>query len=132
MLLLLLCTKVICTSQVCQSGHCAAHYAYFIYLEQFRHLKDHMPDRHQVWAFCISYVGLRFCVCFDHLHYREFVCYQWCGGLHFVGAAILTDGCQPQNPRRERHNLFWVDLLHGAPHFNKLGRCLVTQFAHKL
>jgi hypothetical protein len=32
-----------------------------------------MPDRHQVWAFCISYVRLQFCLCFGHLHYQEFV-----------------------------------------------------------
>jgi hypothetical protein len=87
-----------------------------------------MPDRHKIWAFCISCVGLRFCLCLGHLHYREFLllvpaCYifllcnhrrtesgtpdvkrgsmcasighQWCGGLYFTGAAVLTDGCQP-------------------------------------
>jgi len=29
-------------------GHCAANYAYFIYLRQFRHLNDRTPDRRQV------------------------------------------------------------------------------------
>jgi len=104
-------------------------------LRQFRHLNDRMPDRHQVWAFCISYVRLQFCLCFGHLHYQEFVwllpasytfllynhthtesgmsdvkrgsmCamigHQWCGGLYFTGAAISTDGCSPQTPRRGR------------------------------
>jgi hypothetical protein len=63
----------ICTYQVCQYGHYAAEYANGIYLLQFRYLKDRMSDRHQVWAFIITYVGLRFCLCFGHLHYREFV-----------------------------------------------------------
>jgi hypothetical protein len=49
---------VICTYQAWQSVHCSADYANGIYLRQFRHLNDRMPDRHQVRAFCISYVGL--------------------------------------------------------------------------
>jgi hypothetical protein len=40
--------KGICTCQAYQSGHCAAHYANCINLQQFRHLNDRMPDRHQV------------------------------------------------------------------------------------
>jgi len=29
--------------------------------------------------------------------------YEWCGGLYFAGAAILSDGCPPQTPRQGRH-----------------------------
>jgi hypothetical protein len=40
--------KGIYKCQACHSGHCTAAYVYFIYLRHFRHLKDRMPDRHQV------------------------------------------------------------------------------------
>jgi hypothetical protein len=136
--------KGICTCQNCQSGHYAADYANLIYLRQFRRLNNRMADRHKVWTFCISYVGLRFCLCFGHLHYREFVrllptsyifllcnhrrtksgvfnvkrwsvCalvgHQWCGGLYFAGATILTDGCPPLPPRLGRHKSFWTSLM---------------------
>jgi hypothetical protein len=85
-----------------------------------------------------------FCLCFEHLHYRDFVwllpasyifllcnrkrtesgtpdvkrgseCalvgYQWCVGLYFAGAAILTDGCPPQTPKRGRYKSFWTSLM---------------------
>jgi hypothetical protein len=37
--------KAICTCQACQSGHCATDYADLIYLRQFGHLNDRMPNR---------------------------------------------------------------------------------------
>jgi len=46
--------------QTSQFGHCAAHYANFVYLRQFRHLKDRMPDRHQVRAFMFPVWGFVF------------------------------------------------------------------------
>jgi len=68
----LLLPILLCTCQACQSGHCAADNVNLIYLRQ-RHVNERMPHRHQVWTFRISCVGLRFCLCFGHLRYREFV-----------------------------------------------------------
>jgi hypothetical protein len=125
-----------------------------------------MPDRHQVWAFCISYVELRFLPMFRTFTFswvcvtsalpasdifflcnrkrtesgtpdvkRGSVCalvgYQWCGELHFAGAAISTDGCPPQTPRRDRPKSFWtssvlykmlVSTWRLIVHFSKAGR----------
>jgi len=58
--------KSIYTCQVCQSGNFAADDASLIYLWQFRHLNDRIPDRHQVRAFYTSCVGLPFCLYFEH------------------------------------------------------------------
>jgi len=45
---------------------------------------------------------------------RESVCalvgYQWCAGLYFAGAAILTDVCPPQTPMRGRRKSFCTSL----------------------
>jgi len=33
----------------------------------------HTFERHQVWAFCVFCVGLRFCLCFEHSHDCGFI-----------------------------------------------------------
>jgi hypothetical protein len=37
--------------------------------------------------------------------------YQWCKGLHFTGATILTDGYLLQTPKWDRHKSFWTTLM---------------------
>jgi len=44
----------------------------------------------------------------EHGSVCALVSYQWCGGLYFTGAAVLTVGCPHQTPRRGTHISFWT------------------------
>jgi hypothetical protein len=75
---------------------CSRLYQRYV-LTAVRHFNDRMPDRHRVCAFYISYVGLRFCKCLEHVCYREFdfTCFLDRRGYSKVsGLADWSENCK--------------------------------------